>query len=462
MMNRTLARSLFALPLLLGVHEASAQSTLRVHVSDAVSGVAPKAVKVKVVDSGGEHLGVTDEHGAVDFTGLFPASAPESVPFPSLVLETSAHGYLPLRKEIHVGPEGWQAQLALVPRKSGHTTPVIRAAEGGKFTLPNIGLLCVEPGALEQDARLQLSVIPSAAMSSSMVEGQLQYEVSCLALDSNGYPQRGTLSLVPGGVTLSVTLPRWGDPVEELTSETWSTSSFDESWQLLATTPVHPVERGAEVAVVIPLVEGFNLLERDYRTAPTAGGCEWGPWKVQVALVGTTAMLGGQGQSVFRGRYTEHDCIAVGEGQERFTSWDVGNEVEQETSLSADALLASVSEKVGVQVSGSYDAGKVKSTTTAKERCSKSGQLIHGDSSLTHPWSCVSGEMEMTQSLSSYQVWASRTCVQADGSTSSESVPAGVMELPGPIVNVWDVSIDETCGECATYSSQELPPDLPR
>ena len=462
MMNRTLASSFLVLPLLLGVHDASAQISLRVLVSDAVSGVAPKAVKVNVVDSVGEHLGVTDEHGAVDFTGLFPASAPESVPFPSLMLEASAHGYLPLRREIHVGPEGWQVQLALVPRKSGYTTPVIRAAEGGKFTLPNIGLLCVEPGALEQDARLRLSVIPSAAMSSSMVEGQLQYEVSCLALDSNGYPQRGTLSLIPGGVTLAVALPRWGDPVEELTSETWSTYSFDESWQLLATTPVHPVDRRAEVAVVIPLVEGFNLLERDYITAPTAGGCEWGPWKVQVALVGTTAILGGQGQSVICGRYTEHDCIAVGEGQERFTYWAGGNEFEQETSLSAEALLASVSEKVGVKLSGSYGTGKVKSTTTAKERCSKSGQLIHGGSSLTHPWSCISGEMQMTWSLSSYQVWASRTCVQADGSTSSESVSAGVIELPGPIVNVWDVSIDETCEVCATNPPPQLPFPLPR
>jgi len=464
MKNPLLASLLGTFVTLIGSSEAHAQVDLRVYVSDALSGTSPAGLTVQVLDSDGLHSSITDENGVVEFVGLLPHEPDQPDQLPSLIFETESTKYLPLHKVVVVTPETWFAQLSVVPARSGYSTPVINAVKGGEFKLPGLGSLSVQPGVLAADSRLQLSVIPSHATSRSMVDGQLKYELWCQAYSPDGTPQPGTLPLHPEGVTLTVTLPRPTDPAEELASETWTTYSFDQSWQPIATAETTTVEIGDEVVVGIPLMEGFNLLERDYRTVSQPAGCEWGPWQFRLVFISETTVLGGgQSQSVSCGHYSENDCFSIQAGIEQSTNWEGGVEIETKTEVAAGRVFAEISASVGTKVSGKYGESTVTTVSLKRERCKENGQPIHGVAPLSPPWSCIDAVVTMAQAVSKYRITATRGCVEPNGAIRRQNVSGGTIDIPGSIINVWtNVSINPACPGCDTDPPQQVPMPLPK
>ena len=446
----SLAMGLSVSLLLVASSPALAQSSLRIQASDAISGDFAEAVTVEVIDSKGAHIGVTDENGVVDFLGLVPAKPSGTDVDPTITLKTFSRHFLPRRTEVIVDIDRGHAQLALVSRKFGQATPVISAAKGGKFKLANLGELSVAAGALETDARLWLSVVPNTAMDSSMVKGQLFYELWCVALDADGNPQPGTLAFSNREVSLRVNLPTLRYPKEELESQTLTAYSFDENWMQFETAPVRWQENRKGVTVTVPIAEGFNLIERDYTTVEQPSGCRWTPWKITTKLISVTPCVGsGQGQSIYCGWYSENACIEVPPGMEYTGTWESNAEVARRINLSDRALLAQVSSSLGMTVSRNPIEGFVTSIHTRKRRCTRSGQPIHGapSQSLTPSGSCLSGNMNLALSRAKYEMIATRTCSSpsASGIPGTQRRILGTVDVAGPLINDWNVAIDPTC-----------------
>ena len=431
-------------------NEASpvADESGEVLVVDAVTLKPLAGVVVHGSSDDGDDVQITDADGVARFTALPVASPPhpEDVEAltnpPKYVMQASPEGYLPANRGFSLNAVARRGVLQLVPDDTGVVTPKIGATAGGRIQLPGLGALHVPPDALLQDAVLRVIPISRAARVSGLVDGDLVYEVWLSSEDEWGVPIP-SLPTGFGGIQLTIPLPALPDVPENMT-RSWRAHLFTADWSAADSLPVS-VNDGSQRAT-IPVGGGKTLFRYEYETSVL--DCKWGPWALEVTAL-STRIPAGTSVSVNCGIYANDVSIKVSAGETVTTTYEVGAEVEGTVGWETGVLFAKASAELGVTLSGNASSSTAKTTMVEATKSTPSTGTINGEdqSTLTPPWSCVSGTAKYGIEIVTYALWAKRRCVHPDGTIEKQSVDLGTLDAPGRIGIEWDVEIDPDCGE---------------
>lgn len=124
-------------------------SSPHVLIFDAVTGYPIADCSVSMVGVAGGFIKTTDSYGYAVFSDMqLTDTMPEpEFGFQKQVTITIQHpGYVPFSGVRATGDFGLGAQVGLISKSSGSTTPIIDAQEGGRFKIPSVGTMIVPPG----------------------------------------------------------------------------------------------------------------------------------------------------------------------------------------------------------------------------------------------------------------------------------------------------------------------------
>jgi len=253
------------------------------------------------------------------FTADAATSDAEFMQREPLTLEASADGYLAIRKSARLTNVGRRVVLSLIPEDSGVVTPLIDAALGGRFQIPGVGVLNVDPGALAFDTRVRLIPIPDSSTSPEEVEGELAFEVWAASVDQGGQ-ENSSLSSALGGVELTMAPRALPTPVAGAV-RSWTVHRFDRFW---TRTDSAPATGGGSAGATAPIAAGFNVLEHVPLAPDEDEGCEWSAWEVGLEPIGSSIPgAGATSASVNCGVYTAAVSVSVTSGTTSTTALSI-------------------------------------------------------------------------------------------------------------------------------------------
>ncbi len=220
--------------------ESTSKTKFRVAASDTGAPVSQALLSADVLTTGAQEQARSDMAGYAVFPNIIPLSGsstdPEDPPGAQartrMVLKASPAGYVPFKDELWITESYNSLPLYLVPLSSGVITDLIPSGSGATCVLPGIGTLVVPPGALTQDSRLQVVVVPAHGWMSSLVEKDLRYQVWVTAVDAAGARLPGVMpSAHAAGVTLRVALPKESRP--SAAYERWKSVGYSSDFKVV-------------------------------------------------------------------------------------------------------------------------------------------------------------------------------------------------------------------------------------
>ncbi len=371
-----------------------------------------------------------------------------------VIVTVSAPDYLPLKKEHVFFEHDRFREMRLVPLKTGFTTTEIVAAKGSRLSIPKLGTLTVEEGALLQDTRLRITVIPHASTSPSLVEGVLRFELYLQTIDASGNPIPGLIAS-NGHITLDADLPEkeiepagaHGDWRSlhlgtQFSGTSWSPAVFD-------TENNH---------ITMPLREGYNLLDRRYSVPDSTSNWEWTPWRLGPPRHTSTAIVPGDAPAnILCGAFTNGASVKIEAGTTLAGSASLSAEAVGQVGWDAGMLFAKASAKLGLSLEGTL-TGSVSLTTSREYHVftPPSGTITGLPHPLSPPYSCISGTAHLNALTKTYELWAERERPCPPNGTELDWKSLGTMTISGGLLMWYDIHWDTNCPGCS--SGGTVPP----
>jgi len=437
------------------------------------------AVYVSAVDSVAQRpLGVTVEYtrqgdtvvGATGADGVVSIDQFEQRPFlsassPGELLENRRldqlvarrNGYVSVSRDVDASEIIHNVQLT--PFKSGNITSVISAEDGGAVSLPGVGLLSVSPGALSSDSALMLITLDPPAYSTSVLDYHCAAQYFLVALDSVGNPLVGNLLPGNGMVTLQVRASDLDyDIPTGASSIAWRSTVFGDSFVSLDQRQL--IVAPHEGTPSIPLGEGLNVVEYDYRTvAEPMGGCtDCGPW-YEVFIPEACWMESYTDAPFLCGVFIDSRSKTTTAGQTHGGAVELSAEYSTEVEGSVEKFGAKVSQNTGVKVAVNKTFETTESSLDETTVSVSATNGIDGSSpgQVTQPVSCLSGRKRMGVMVVRYKIVLERTCFDQDGEICTvEQKDAGTLTVAKGLDAVFDLTcFDNSCEGCEEF--QEYP-----
>jgi len=435
--------------------DAHALTCVKVAVYDGTALVPLVNAEVDVALGGDQLTQHTDQDGWASFLpfSIVPTTAPglslreRFGELDAVRVRARLADHVPVSRL--VGRDEHGAWIPLIPFKSGNITPVISAQDGGTVTIPGVGILTANPGALAVDCALLVIPVPAFAQSSDLSEEIVLAQYYIVGLNSFGNPVPGLILGGNGGLTLSVRRDilasrRPEAPGETVNSETWTCLLYDQDFSLIDSRPMPG--SGETSRATIAVGEGLNSFEYSYMAVDDP--CEWGPWELQYTVL-YCAMPGAAEAQFICGHFIGSTSAETQQGEERTGEMHLDVEASKEVGVKAGTALAGAETKVGLKVTA---GGSYSSTTTTLNKGTKSvSGRIDGqtEGELTPPASCLTGTFLLGPKRIRFSVWARRQCTTSGGSILSESKPLGFIDVWTGMTGEWsgDVHVDSSCGE---------------
>ncbi len=441
--------------------ESTPKTKLRLVSTDQGTGLGQVLVTLTDHANGNVEQAKSDMDGYAVFPNVIPPTGlttdPDEIPGSEarLYLGTAIAptGYVPQKKTIWIAQSTKARKLFVVPLSSGSTTGVIGASVGATLALPNIGTLTVPAGALSQDARLQVVVVPTEARTRSLVPNDLRYQVWISAVDSQGNLLPGVMTGVhAAGVTLKVALA----------DQETRPGAITESWTSVGHTPDFSSSASVAAAynsqlseLTLPLIEGNNCANYSYAYPEPLSSTGTGEWQIKTQFISRRQQM--VASTKFKcGKYANSAEATTSASQTVTSSWSRTVGAEGKVGWKAGVLFAKASAELSVNVSGTW-GGATATTKLSSGRAGTpaSGTFVEGGSSAK----CLSGCKAYGLVFVKYKLFAFRRTVLPSGTIVRETEPLGTLEVcAGAQGWVASITWDPSCIDCT--GSGDIPGDI--
>lgn len=467
LLRASIASSLTALCALAASATAAASpelptGTVRVSVHDGASFLSIEGAVVRATRAGDSFFETTDADGGVSFPQL-PLQPPPDVrpPFDSpdelqTYLDTRSQdrllvqkdGYVPVTRLVDASLS-YAHDVRLMPLRSGSITPVIDAEDGGTVSVPNVGLIDVEPGTLAVDAALLVMEVPGSSRSLDLFEELSVTQIYIQPVDAVGNPIEDVVLGGSGGMTLrrrSSFLERRVPDSPDVVNVSWESRLYDDEFQLVDQRPLQGGASQGEATFAVGEGSNFFTVAYEYED----DDCACGPWNLDAYE--QRFWIVGNGTDINCGNITGTETASTSEGAEYTQAMSVDKSASAEVSASAEALVGAVEAKAGVGVSTNSSRTESTSTVHESEVSVEYGENIDGTPAgdpMDEPESCISGSVLLGRKVTEYELVAVRECwcPQLGGYLEMKSL--GYIRISSGVDKVFsnDMHIDSTCGD---------------